>query len=247
MVLSDRCPRGGSKLVFSSSLRHPRGRVRASIAVGLAVVGVVLVWAALARPSTPDPAIAGPPAAPGRSSTSPSAAKPVPERGTAGADQPNVRDRITGEVLPESDPVTVSIPRIGVRSRLVELGLEDDGTMDVPGPSVAGWFSGGPSPGALGPAVIAGHVTWDGPAVFYRLRTMRRGDQVAVTREDGRTAVFTVSRVARYPKSQFPSRAVYGAIDHAGLRLITCAGKYDAASSRYSDNVVVFAKLTSVQ
>jgi sortase (surface protein transpeptidase) len=130
---------------------------------------------------------------------------------------------------------------------LVELGLEEDGTMDVPGPSVAGWFSGGPSPGALGPAVIAGHVTWDGPAVFYRLHTMRRGDEVAVTREDGRTAVFTVSRVARYPKSQFPSRAVYGAIDHAGLRLITCAGKYDAASSRYSDNVVVFAKLTSVQ
>ena len=119
--------------------------------------------------------------------------------------------------------------------------------MEVPGPSDVGWFSRGPAPGALGPSVIAGHVTWDGPAVFYRLRTMRRGDEVAVTREDGRTAVFTVSRVARYPQSQFPSRAVYGPIDHAGLRLITCGGKYDAARERYSDNVVVFAKLTAVR
>ena len=150
-------------------------------------------------------------------------------------------------VLPESDPVEVSIPTIGVRSRLVELGLDDKGEMEVPKPAVAGWFSRGAAPGALGPAVIAGHVTWDGPAVFHRLGTMRRGDQVAVTREDGKTAVFTVSRVARFPKSQFPSRAVYGAIDHAGLRLITCGGSYDEAENSYLDNVVVFARLEAVR
>ena len=70
---------------------------------------------------------------------------------------------------------------------------------------------------------------------------------MAVTRKDGKTAVFTVSRVARFAKSQFPTHAVYGAIDHAGLRLITCGGTYDAASHRYLDNVVVFARLESVQ
>ena len=233
--------------MFSSSLRRPRRLVRASIAVGLAIVGVVLVWAAVARPSTPDPALAGAPASPSRASTSPSAPTPIAERPSAGADQIDVRDRITGLVMPESDPVTVSIPRIGVRSTLVELGLKRNGTMEVPDPPVAGWFSRGPSPGALGPSVIAGHVTWDGPAVFYRLRTMRPGDEVAVTRRDGKTAVFTVSRVARFPQSQFPSRAVYGAIDHAGLRLITCGGKYDADRNKYSDNVVVFARLTAVR
>ena len=232
--------------MFGSFPRHPRRLVRASIAAGLAIVGLVLVWAAVAGPSIPDSALAG--AADGHeSSTSPSAPQPAPEGRTAGADQPDVRDRITGVVLPESDPVAVSIPRIGVRSRLVELDLDDKGTMEVPAPPVAGWFTGGPTPGALGPSIIAGHVTWDGPAVFYRLRTMRRGDEVAVTRKDGKTAVFTVDQVARYPKSQFPSRAVYGAIDHAGLRLITCAGKYDAARNHYSDNVVVFARLTDVR
>jgi sortase (surface protein transpeptidase) len=103
-------------------------------------------------------------------------------------------------------------------------------------PARAG-FSEGPTPGALGPAVIAGHVTWNGaPAIFHRLSTMRPGDQVTVTRKDGKTAVFTVTRVARFSKSQFPSRAVYGPIDHAGLRLLTCGGTYDAARHRYLDN-----------
>ena len=90
-------------------------------------------------------------------------------------------------------------------------------------------------------------MTWDGaPAVFHRLSTMRRGDHVTVTRKDGKTAVFTVSRVAKFSKARFPSRAVYGAIDHAGLRLITCGGTYDAAHHRYLDNVIVFARLETI-
>jgi hypothetical protein len=113
-------------------------------------------------------------------------------------------------------------------------------------PSLAGSLEGPHQ--VLGPAVIAGHVTWDGaPAVFHRLGTMRRGDQMTVTRKDGKTAVFTVTRVARFSKSRFPSRAVYGPIDHAGLRLITCGGTYDAARHRYLDNVVVFARLEAVR
>jgi sortase (surface protein transpeptidase) len=160
----------------------------------------------------------------------------------------DVRDQITGLVLPESDALAISIPSLGVRSTLVELGLDGHGEMEVPpDPALAGWFSRGAAPGALGPAVIAGHVTWDGaPAVFYRLGSMRRGDRVSITRKDGRTAVFTVSRVAQFPKAQFPSQDVYGAIDHAGLRLITCGGTYDATKHRYLDNVVVFARLEAV-
>jgi sortase (surface protein transpeptidase) len=232
--------------MFRPSRWHPSRLVRASIALGLAIMGTVLVWVAVARPSTPDSAFDTAPD--GQSmSTSPSASKPPSKRSTARADQSDVRDKITGLVLPESDPVAVSIPRIGVQSRLVRLGIKSNGEMELPDPAVAGWFTGGPTPGALGPAVITGHVTWNGPAVFHRLGSMRRGDQVTVTREDGKTAVFTVSRVARFSKSRFPSRAVYGAIDHAGLRLITCGGTYDAASHKYLDNVVVFAKLKAVR
>jgi LPXTG-site transpeptidase (sortase) family protein len=238
----------GSKLMFGSSSWNPIRPVKALIAVGLAIVGAVLVWAALARPSTPDAALAPAPNDQSALSTSPSARKPSPERPIAGAEQTSL-DQTKGLVLPESEPVDVSIPRIGVQSRLVELGLNADGAMDVPrDPAVAGWFSRGPAPGALGPAVIAGHVTWNGAsAVFQRLGTMRRGDQVAVTRKDGKTAVFTVTQVTRFSKSRFPSQAVYGQIDHAGLRLITCGGTYDSARHRYLDNVVVFAKLEAVR
>jgi sortase (surface protein transpeptidase) len=229
--------------MFGSSSRRPSRPVTALIAVGLAIIGAALVWAALARPSTPD-ALPPAPSDQPMPSMSSSAAKPT-ERAPARTDH-DLRDQITGLVLPESEPVAVSIPRIGVRSRLVPLGLDKNGEMETPAPDDAGWYTRGPSPGALGPAIITGHVTWNRPAIFYRLGTMRRGDQVSVTRKDGRTAVFTVTRVTRFSKSRFPSHAVYGPIDHAGLRLITCGGTYDVARHKYLDNVVVFAKLKAV-
>jgi len=117
--------------------------------------------------------------------------------------------------------------------------------MEVPSdPAIAGWYTLGPAPGALGPAVLIGHVTWNGaPAVFFRLGALRRGDLVRVVRTNSRDAVFEVVRVARFDKTRFPTEAVFGGIDHAGLRLITCGGAYDASHHRYLDNVVVFANL----
>src|SRR3712207_5281743 len=127
---------------------HSGPPVRVSIAVGLAMVGVALVWAAMARPSTPDRALAGAPAGQ-RASISASASKPTPARSTARS-RTDVRDKITGLVLPESHPETVSIPRLGVHSRLDDLGLQKDGTMEVPQESArAGWFRRGPTPGEL--------------------------------------------------------------------------------------------------
>ncbi len=235
--------------MFRSTLRTPSRTAKISIAVGLAVLGVVLVWASLTGTSPAQPMLAGAPEGQSIPSTSPSAVQPTPERPTRRSDRTDVRDRITGLVLPESDPVAIAIPRIKVRSTLVELGLDHRGEMEVPqDPALAGWFSRGAAPGALGPAVIAGHVTWEGaPAVFHRLGGLQHGDRVSVIRKDGKTAVFTVTRVARFSKAQFPSQEVYGAIDHAGLRLITCGGTYDAARHRYLDNVVVFARLEAVR
>ena len=121
--------------------------------------------------------------------------------------------------------------------------------MEVPqDPATAGWYHLGPTPGALGPAVIAGHVTWNQmPAVFFRLAELRPGDVVEVARDDHRVAVFEVTQVRAYAQSEFPTRAVFGGIDHAGLRLITCGGDFDRSSARYDDNVVAFATLVSTQ
>lgn len=150
-----------------------------------------------------------------------------------------------GSFLPSSPPVGLDIPSIGVRSsNIVGLGLQDDGSIEVPrDASAPGWFTPGPSPGQLGPAVIAGHVdSTTGPAVFYRLGQLRPGDRVDITRADGTVATFSIDRVVTVEKDSFPTRAVYGATNRAELRLITCSGDYDDDTG-YDGNTVAFAHL----
>ena len=144
-----------------------------------------------------------------------------------------------------SAPTRISIPALNVTTSIIRLGLNRDGTMEVPpGPGKAGWYVHGPTPGELGPAVIAAHVTWNRrPDVFFKLGALKPGDQVKVSRSDGSTAVFEVTKVARYAKKNFPTNAVYGTTDHAALRLITCGGVFDGENHRYLDNVVAYAKL----
>ena len=92
--------------------------------------------------------------------------------------------------------------------------------------------------------MIVGHVDWAGTqGVFYDLRNMVPGNQITVSRADGSVAVFEVRSNEQFPKDQFPTAAVYGDIDHAGLRLITCGGSFDPAARSYLDNIVVFADL----
>jgi sortase (surface protein transpeptidase) len=147
--------------------------------------------------------------------------------------------------LAPARPARIRIPSIEVDSALVELGLQADGTLQVPADgTAAGWFTGSPAPGQIGPAVVAAHVDWNHrPGVFFRLRDLARGDEVDVDRQDGTTARFEVLEVEQYPKDAFPTERVYGDIDHAGLRLITCGGEFDRAARSYRDNVVAYAGL----
>jgi Sortase domain len=143
-----------------------------------------------------------------------------------------------------SPPVRVEIPSIGVSSRLVRLGLNADGTMEVPRDyGLAGWFTGGAMPGQDGPAVISGHVdSKSGPAVFYRLRELRPGDTIWVRRAAGDRLAFEVTGTARYAKAEFPTDAVFGPVTGPVLRVITCGGDFDRSSGHYLDNVVVTAR-----
>ncbi|MEV2252554.1 class F sortase [Streptomyces sp. NPDC050147] len=184
-----------------------------------------------------------------------SATAPAPPRqsaaqdGTTGAATPSTGSgKAASTPLDRSVPQRVAIPSLGVSSALETLGQGADGAMTTPkDPDLAGWYEPGPTPGSKGPAVIAGHVTWDGAdAVFRKLKTMKAGDTIEVTREDGRTATFSVDRVEEFPKKEFPTLEVYKNIDHAGLRLITCGGEFDADRNYYPNNVTVFASLTGV-
>ena len=142
-------------------------------------------------------------------------------------------------------PVELTIPTIGVHASMVHLGLEPNGSLQVPSSiAVAGWYTGSPRPGAVGSSVIAGHVdSLSGPGVFNRLGTLRPGDRVYVSRADGTMAVFSVTKIQTYEKDAFPTAEVYGPAPDPELRLITCGGTFDPATGHYLSNVVAYATL----
>lgn len=147
-----------------------------------------------------------------------------------------------------STPTRLVIPAIDLDSDLIRLGLQPDGALEVPSTGFpAGWFTGAPTPGELGPAVIAGHVHWQGRwGVFRRLDDVKRGDTILVSRSDGSVAVFRVTLAEQVGKDAFPTKQVYGNIPHAGLRVITCGG-LDPVTRTYETNVIVFADLVETR
>ena len=149
--------------------------------------------------------------------------------------------------LAASHPTRLIIPKLKVDAPFEILGLNADKTVGVPKEyTTVGWYSGSKTPGEIGPSVILGHVdSYKGPAVFYFLGRLDKGDRFAIQREDGSVATFEVDTLERNPQSDFPTDKVYGPIAFAGIRLITCSGKYDHATKRYSNNLVVYGHLVS--
>jgi hypothetical protein len=204
-----------------------RGRVRlAGLAGGSLVFGgvVAILVALLAQQHAPSPAASA-----------------------AGRVGP---DGAKGPSLHQSPPVAVSIPAIGVKSKLLHLGLNKDGTIQVPdlftSANEAAWYKYSATPGQIGTSVIEGHVDgYGGPAVFYRLGALRPGNRINVTLADGITAVFRVTGVREYLKDKYPANSIYAPANFAALRLITCGGGFDAVTGHYLSSVVVYASLVS--
>jgi hypothetical protein len=171
---------------------------------------------------------------------------PQPTPAVAGA----IGSAAKGPSLRRSVPVAVDIPAIGVYSQLLHLGVNTDGSIQVPSLTTsadeAAWYKYSATPGQIGAAVIEGHVdTYRGPAVFFRLGALRPGDTIDVALADGITAIFRVTGVREYGKTEFPAKIIYDATDYAALRLITCGGAFDHATDHYLSSTVVFASLVS--
>jgi len=142
-------------------------------------------------------------------------------------------------------PVGLEIPELNIRAAFGRpLGVLTTGESEVPDtPGEVGWYQFSPTPGERGPAVVLGHVdSLQGPAVFYTLGQLEPGNDIYINREDGSRVHFVVSRLKRYPREGFPTNEVYGDIDYAGLRLITCSGLYNYSLLRYSHTLVVYAE-----
>jgi sortase (surface protein transpeptidase) len=220
---------------------------RAAIALGAAVLllaGGATVAAVAAQPGGSGADAQGP-----ASTTAPaSSASPGadPASGAAGSFQDPAAPSYTAPPA-GATPERVQIPSIGVDSGLEDLGLGAAGELDPPQAwESAGWYRDGTVPGAVGPAVIAGHVdSGSGPAVFVDLAKLAVGDEVQVTLSTGTVETFRVTGSERTPKATFPTSDVYGSTPTPSLRLITCDGTFDRSTGHYVDNLIVFADLVS--
>ena len=222
--------------------------------------GRPLAWAALAASAVMALTAAGgavparaasPPASPRKSAPAGNAARPA--RDIVRFRQ--LRRAAPAPAAPATAPrPAIDIPAIGVRAHLATLGQPTLAAGPVglllPVPPLAkaaveaGWYQFTATPGSAGNAVIAGHVdTYAGPAVFYDLYELRRGDTVYVT-TGGTRRRFAVTSVREVPKSGFPVNQVFGATKRHALWLITCGGDFDYLTGHYLDNIVVSATWT---
>ncbi|MFD1713046.1 class F sortase [Amnibacterium flavum] len=174
---------------------------------------------------------------PERSTTAPAPASPEPTVDPAPAEP------VAAPLGEGVEPAAIRIAAIDLDEPLIDLGIKSDGSMYVPAEwNDVGWFTGGGRPGGRGPTVIAGHVdSVSEPAVFYRLAELVPGDTVEVTDVNGAVTTYAVSEVTDFPKAQFPTGRVFGALPTDELRLITCGGFFDPSAASYVDNTVVFA------
>lgn len=211
--------------------RRQRPLVLAAIGALVVVAGAVLIMRA----------VFGEPGG----GTLPAAALVIPSNVGTAVPTPSVAP--TAAPLAASAPMRIEIPALGVSAPVMRLGLNPDGSVQVPpleNHNLAGWYDGSVTPGQRGSAVILGHVdSYSGVSVFFAIKTLRPGDQIKIVRADGATATFAVDGVQKVVKATFPTDAIYGNVGYPSLRLITCGGPFDAAKGQYLDNIVVYSHL----
>jgi sortase (surface protein transpeptidase) len=141
-------------------------------------------------------------------------------------------------------PEWIEIPRLGVVDDIVPVELAPDRTMSVPPVDSIGWYALGVLVGEPGPAVLPGHVNWDGvPGAFQRLSSLAPGDSILVRGDGDEQLQFEVYRIDTVAKAEFDTRLVYGDTDGPELRLVTCSGQ--VVNRSYLDNTVVSARLVA--
>ncbi len=163
---------------------------------------------------------------------------------SAVASSPTPAPRPPQAPVEQALPVRVVIPSIGVDAPVSVKTIGPDGVMQPPnGPEDVAWYDFSARPGGGGNAVFSAHVDYHdyGPAVFARLKDLKKGDAVEVRLADGSVHDYEVVLSVTYPAATAPTPEIVGATSSEMITLITCAGTFDAASRQYSDRLVVRA------
>jgi LPXTG-site transpeptidase (sortase) family protein len=150
--------------------------------------------------------------------------------------------------IPQGLPVRLQIPVIGVDSAIEDALITPDGRMDVPAGTIdVAWFALGPHPGEVGSAVIGGHYGIQNgvPFVFYKLDTLKVGDNVYIVDDANNTLTFIVRAIKSFARTA-DATTVFSSTDGvAHLNLITCEGIWNQVNGNYPDRLVIFTDLVS--
>lgn len=143
----------------------------------------------------------------------------------------------------QAAPVGLEIPSLRINTApVIDVGVLDNGEMEIPGASEVGWYRYGPSPGQEGSAVLAAHIAFNGSSgVFRNLDRIELGATVTVTYDDGSTRTFVVTERFQVGKGDLPFDRVFAKSGEPVLTLITCGGDFNRSLRSYDDNVVVVA------
>ena len=147
-------------------------------------------------------------------------------------------------------PLQITIPKIHIQAAVESVGMDAEGRMDVPKIATdSAWYSPGYKPGMKGSAVIDGHLDdiTGAPAVFWNLKKLTKGDVIIIKENNNRSYIFSVYQLAKYPYNNFPIQKVFAEANTPLLNLITCNGVWDNNTKNYSDRLVIYAKLLSIQ
>ncbi|WDT90183.1 class F sortase [Streptomyces sp. SCSIO-PteL053] len=154
-------------------------------------------------------------------------------------------------VLDPSPPVRITAQAVGLDAAVDTVGTAEDSTVALPDEGDrAGRYSASVTPVQRGNTLLVGHVdTTRGPAAFYTLGALRKGDHITVHRRDRSTVHrrdksigrFTVTALNVGERDNFPSTSVHTPTTHPLLTLITCAD-WDPGNRTYTANLVVTAQ-----
>lgn len=205
------------------------------------------------------------------SSVSPSAAGgPLPPEGVASVSAPvsstlAPKQRTTPapapvQVLPEVQvkgaalkpaakalpaPARVRYPGIKADLPATEVGIAEDGAMEVPeDAAVAGWYRYSSAPSEeSGSTIIAAHAgsipTPRGP--LYDLRDSRVGQSIEIVDTKGATTLWKVADVEQLHKETLDLGPYFSNTGERKLVLFTCGGRWDKERQSYDDNIIVTA------
>lgn len=150
-------------------------------------------------------------------------------------------------------PFRLVIDRIGVDADVFTYGLDENRVPQVPlNPWDVAWYDFSAKPGTGGNAVFAGHVTWNGRAVFFDLDKLASGDTIRLIGQDGTQLTYTVTDVYLVDPEDRSALSVMGPAEEDLITIVTCGGTFfrtgdPVFGGDYTNRLIVRAALSGVQ